>query len=233
MRIMVIAFGDLSRQEIEIRQKHLRTLCSRGTEVEVAPIREGPDVTDATTLSLAVPGILKRVNQAARESYDAIMINCFADPGLEAAKTLVNIPVVGGGEPNYHVASLLADRFGLVTLTKEFIPIMARQTKVYGVADRIVSIRSFDIPVAEFQQRKEEVEARFIEQAKEQVDSGAQLIIPACLATLPALGAGSADRLSQKLGVMVLDSNATALKMAEMLANLGVSQSKLAFPRAG
>jgi len=233
MKIMVIVFGDISREEIETRKNYLQTLCSRETEVVVAPIGQGPEVTDATTSSLAVPGILKRVEQASRENYQAAMINCFADPGLEAAKTMVNIPIIGGGEPNYHVASLLADRFGLVTVTREFIPVMARQAKVYGVADRIVSITSFNIPVSEFQQRKKELEARFIELAKEQIDNGAQLIIPACLATLPALGIGSAARLSQKLGVMVLDSNATALRTAEMLVNLGISQSKLAFPKTG
>ena len=233
MKIMVIVFGDISQEEIETRKNYLQTLCARETEVIVTPIGQGPEVTDATTSILAVPGILKRVEQASRENYHAVMINCFADPGLEAAKTLANIPVVGGGEPNYHVASLLADRFGMVTVTREFIPVMARQAKVYGVSDRIVSITSFDIPVSEFQQRKEELEARFIELAKEQINNGAQLIIPACLATLPTLGVGSAVRLSQKLGVTVLDSNATALRTAEMLANLGISQSKLAFPRTG
>lgn len=233
MRIMVIAPSALPKQEVEARESYLRSVCSPGTEVKVVPTEVSSAAEDAVTVTLAVSGILKRVEQAGKEEYDAIMIHCFVDAALVAAKTLANIPVVGGGEPNYHVASLLANRFGLVTLTKKFVPIMAREAKVYGVSDRIVSIKSFDIPNLEFQQRKDELEARFIGLAKEQIEQGAELIIPACLATLPALGAGSANRLSQKLGVTVLDSNATALRVAEMLVNLKVSQSKLAFPRAG
>ena len=143
------------------------------------------------------------------------------------------LSLVEENQKNYHIASLLADRFGLLSSTKEPIPVMIKEAKVYGVGDRILSIKALDIPVGEFQQRKDELEAIFVERGKELRKQGAQLIVPACLAILPALGSDSAERLSRKLGITVLNSNAIALRVAEMLANLKVTQSPLAFPATG
>jgi allantoin racemase len=232
MRIMLIAPGSYGPKEIEIRQEYAESLCSPGTRVTLVNI-EGPgSPTDAVTVALMAPGVLKRVEQAEKEGYNVVVVGCFADPGLEAAKTAAKIPVVGQGESTFHVACLLADRFGLITLTQEFVPMFWRRAKVYGVADRITSIKPVDIPVIEFSQRRDELEARFIELAKQHIIEGAHLIVVACGAMFPALGVGSAKRLSEKLGITLVDCTATALRMAEVLVNLGIAQSPVAFPLA-
>ena len=130
----------------------------------------------------------------------------------------------------YVVACLLADRWGLITLTPEFSPIFWRKAKAYGLADRITSIKTVNIPVLEFRQRRDELEARFIKLAKEHISEGAQLIVAACGAMFPILGTGSCQRLSEKLEITIMDPTAVALRMAEVLVNLGIAQSKIAFP---
>lgn len=232
MKIMSIAPGSYGFEEIKIRQDYVESLCSPGTEVTVVNIDGPPSPTDAVTLGLMVPGVLKRAQEAENQGYDAVVVACFGDPGLEAAKTAVKIPVVGQGESTYHVACLLADRFGLITLTQEWIPLFLRRAKVYGVADRITSIKTADIPVIEFRQRRDELETRFIELAKEHIGEGTQLIIVACGAMFPTLGVGSGKRLSEQLGITLVDPTATALRMAEVLVNLGIAHSPIAFPLA-
>jgi allantoin racemase len=232
MRIMQISPGQFSPEEIKIRQEYAESLCSPGTIVTVVNL-EGPiSATDDVSLSLMVPGVLERVREAEEKGYDAAADACFGDPGLEAAKTAVKIPVVGFGESTYHTACLLADKWGLITLTREWVPIFWRRAKVYGVSDRIISIKTVDIPVLEFRSRRDELEKRFVELAKEHVKEGAQLIIAACGAMLPILGVGSRERLTEKLGIMIIDPTATALRVAEMLVGLGIAQSKIAFPLA-
>ncbi len=233
MKIMAIVPGALSAQEIAAREDYLRTLCSPSTHLIVVPTESGPAAEDGAALGVVITGILERVRQANEERYDAIMLHCFADPGLEAAKTISDIPFVAPGEANYHVASLLGDKFGLITLTREFVPIMWRRAKIYGVADRIVSIKTLDIPLLEFKERKRELEEKFRELGKGLIGEGAHVIISACLATLPALGTGSSNRIGKDLGIPVLDSNAVTLRVAEMLVSLKVSQSNAAFPRLG
>ena len=95
MRIMQITPGSFSPDEIKVRQEYAESLCAPGTRVTVVNIEGPPSATDDTTLALMVPGVLKRVSEAEKEGYDAAVNACFADPGLEAAKTAARIPVIG------------------------------------------------------------------------------------------------------------------------------------------
>jgi len=230
MKIMVIVPETGYRKEwMEARERYYKPLCAQGTEVTVLSL-EGEPAPAEIRSGFTVVGVLKRVEQAMKEGYDGIFVHCGHDGTVVDAKTLANIPVIGGGEPALHVACMLADRFGLITGLEEFIPNVARQTRLYGVADRIVSIKSIDMPYSEWIERKDKLEERFVDIAKEQVEHGAQLILPVELLILTALGPGSTKRLSQKVGVTVLDTNAIAFKVIEMLANLKLSPSKSTFP---
>lgn len=230
MKIMVVAPGSFSPEEIKMRQDYAESLCS--SEIKVVGVEGPSSLTDDATLGLLVPGMIKRAEEATKQGYDAVVIHCFADIGLDGAKTVADIPVVGAAECVYHVASLLADKFGLITARDEYIPSFYRRARTLGVADRIVSAKSINIPILELRQRKDEVEALFTERIKEAIRDGAEIIIVGCLAILPTLGKGSARRLSEKLGIQVIDGTATALRVAEMLVNLGLKQSRLTFPRA-
>ncbi len=120
----------------------------------------------------------------------------------------------------------------MTTARDEYIPSFYRRARTLGIAERIVSAKSINIPILELRQRKGEVEARFTERIREAISDGAEVIIVGCLAILPTLGKGSAKRLSEKLGIQVIDGTATALRVAEMLVTLNLKQSRLAFPRA-
>ena len=125
----------------------------------------------------------------------------------------------------------MADHFGLITAREEYIPSFFRRARTLGVAERIVSAKAINIPILELRQRRDEVEAKFILRTKEAIRDGAEIILVGCLAILPTLGKGSAQRLSEKLGIQIMDGTATALRVAEMLVNLRLTQSRLTFPR--
>ncbi len=230
MNIMVIAPGSMSQEEINVRQQYAESLCSSG--IKFVPVEGPASLTDDASLGLLIPGVIKRAEEAERQGYDAVVIHCFADIGIDGAKTVANIPVIGAAESVYRVASLLADRFGLITARDEFLPSFYRRARTLGVHDRIVSSRSINIPVLELRQRRQEVEARFVERVIEAKRDGAEIILVACLAILPTIGKDSASRLGQELGIQIIDGTATALRMAEMLVHLGLRQSPFAFPRA-
>jgi allantoin racemase len=96
MRIMVIAPGSMSPEEIKMRQDYAASLCS--SEIKVVAVEGPPSLTDDATLGLLVPGVIKRAEEANQEGYDAVVIHCFADIGIDGAKTVSNIPVVGAAE---------------------------------------------------------------------------------------------------------------------------------------
>lgn len=46
----------------------------------------------------AAPFVVQAIVAAAAEGFDAVIVDCTADPGVVAARELVRIPVVGAGE---------------------------------------------------------------------------------------------------------------------------------------
>lgn len=82
---------------------------------------------------LYIPSMLENVMAIEKEGFDAAILGCFGDPGLDAARELVRIPVVGLAETSFHVVATLADTFGIITATPELTRHMRRLAEKYGV----------------------------------------------------------------------------------------------------
>jgi len=228
---MVITPGRFLPEEVEIRRKYLQTKALPGTKINVVPLKRGPvTIRNEADFALLVPGVLERAEEAEKDGFDAIMVHGFCDFGVYPARCIVKIPVVGPAEATYHVACMLADKFGVITVSDETIPYFWRLAKFGGFAERITSMYPINIPISELIERRNELIKTFINLAKKSIKDGAQLIIPGCLAYLPVMGPGSVEMLEKEIGVQVLDPQAISLRIAEMLANLKLTHSKKAFP---
>jgi 2'-5' RNA ligase len=64
----------------------------RCTGAGPASIRTDEDVT------AAAPHVVRTVTEAAREGFDAVIVDCTDDPGVDDARAAVTIPVIGAGE---------------------------------------------------------------------------------------------------------------------------------------
>lgn len=133
----------------------------------------------------------------------------------------------------FHIACMLADRFGVITLPELITPELQRRWRLIGIdSARITSVRCINMTGEEISQRKAEWEERFIEIAKKQIiEEGAQAILIGCLAITTHIIPGSRERLEDKLGVPVIDGSPITIKMAELMVTLGLKQSKVAYPR--
>jgi len=226
MKIMII--GESPPPEAAT---YFKANCSPGTTLVFSgPETALPLTKDFSIFSLNVPGIIYKAKEAEQEQFDAAIINCFTDSGLEPAKITTGIPIIGLAESTLYVACLLADKFGMITPIDDGVPFHWRQVRNYGMADRISSIRAINLPFDSYFNDKNKVEERLIQLGKEMIDEGAQLIILGCGFTFPSLGIGSVKRLSDKLGAAFLDPIAIALRTAEMLVTLDLCQSSLAYP---
>ena len=66
------------------------------TEISNVFVSSGPpSVESYFDEAMAVPGVVAQVRQAEGEGIDAVIINCMGDPGLDAAREVVSIPVIG------------------------------------------------------------------------------------------------------------------------------------------
>lgn len=172
--------------------------------------------------AFAVPGILTRIQEGEAEGADAHVIACFDDTGLDAARALANAPVIGIGEAGFHLASMLAHRFAVVTTLSRSVPVLENNLLRYGLDRRCASVRATDVPVLELDNPASNARARIsAEIARALEDDHAEAIVLGC--------AGMADlaaSLSAEFGLPVIDGVAAAVVLAEGLAALGLRTAK-------
>ena len=78
------------------------------TEVEVVYLDYGPaSIESKYDEVLASPFVVKKAEWAEENGYDAVVVSCMNDPGVEAAKEVLKIPVVGPREAAWNIANIL------------------------------------------------------------------------------------------------------------------------------
>ena len=224
MKIMVINPNTSESMTNHIR-KEVEKIKRPDTLLTVVCPDRGPEtIESAYDEAYAVPPTLELVKKANREGYDAVILACFSDPGLEAAKEVSKIPVVGIEESTLHMAAMLGARFSIMTPRKQRIPMRTEHVFVRGLGHFLASVRSLDLSVAETDKYPEKTKQRVLEVAQKAVEEdGAEVIILGCAGM-----AGYAPELEARLNIKVLDPTAVAVKTAEAMADLGLAHSKKA-----
>lgn len=229
MKIMVIN-PNTSESMTEHIRKEVERIKRADTQLSVLGPDKGPEtVESAYDEAYAIPPTLDLVKKANREGYDAVILACFSDPGLEAAKEISKIPVVGIEEASLHMAAMLGARFSIMTPRKQRIPMRREHVHLRGLGHFLASVRSLDLSVVDTGRYPERTKQRVFEVAQKAVEEDeAEVIILGCAGM-----AGYATELEAKLDIKVLDPTAVALKMAEAMVDLGLTHSKralFAFP---
>jgi allantoin racemase len=200
-----------------------RRVARPDTKIRAVESQFGPaSIEGAYDDAFAVPGLLVRIAEAEAEGVDAHVIACFDDTGLDAARALANAPVVGIGEAAFHIASLLAHRFGVVTTLARSVPTIETNLLRYGLDRRCAKVRACDVSVLELDDPGSNARARISAEIEAALrHDGADAIVLGC--------AGMADlaaALSAEFGVPVIDGVAAAVTLAEGLAVQGLKTSK-------
>lgn len=223
MKIFVINPNTSESMTDHIREA-LASVKRSDTELTVTCPSKGPDtIESAYDEAYAIPPTLELVKKANVEGYDAVILACFSDPGLEAAKEISAIPVVGIEEATLHMAAMLGAKFSIMTPRKQRIASKCEHVHMRGLAHFLASVRSLNLSVAETDADPAKTKRRLMEVANAAVETdGAEVIIMGCAGM-----AGYAEEIEQALNIKVLDPAAVALKTAEAMADLGLTHSKV------
>jgi Asp/Glu/hydantoin racemase len=193
-----------------------RAVASKGTEILAvsAPFGLPLIVTRADWLA-AGPATLAAL-ASHRGTYDAAVIACFGDPGLDAAKELLDVPVLGISEAAFHAACMLGRRFGVVSFTAALRPMFEDCLDHHGLAARCAGFRmgpAFSGDPGTVAEERLDLLADLCADSAEQ--DGAEAII---LAGGPL--AGLAPLLQPRVAVPLIDGTQAAVRLAEALAGL-------------
>jgi len=224
--LYLIPATGFDAKEIDRRRLILNSFASEGTTVDVCCIENGPmSVESFYDECMAIPDTLRLVRKASEEKYDAIIIGCYGDPGIQAAREIVATPVIGPGETSMVIACLLGCRFSILTILQSMVGPLRELSARVGVSDKLASIRSVGIPVLELA-RREDLMKRLIQagrQAKEEDD--ADVLVLGCM-TMAFLDVSR--KLQDKLDIPVVNPAHSSVKMAETIVDMGLTHSSRA-----
>jgi len=194
------------------------------TEVEVVCPDSGPIAIDSSyDEAYAVPATLEVVKKANNRGFDAIILGCFCDAGVEAAREISDIPVIAMEEATLALAITLGNKFSIMTEKQPRVAMKELHIRRAGLLDRLASIRPLGLSVAELDANPEETKQKGLDLARKMVnEDGAEVIIMGCAAM-----AGYSASIQQQLHVPVLDPTAVAFKWAEMVVDLRLMHSKV------
>ena len=178
--------------------------------------------------AFCIPGLVEEIEK--HSDADTYIIACFDDTGLEVIRSITEKPVIGIGEAAYHIATMVAGNFTVITTLSRSIRPLTHNLKKYGLFENCVKVTAIEVPVLDLENiSKKNLDKldKGIQDTKK--NDNAEAIILGC--------AGMADlakNLETKHKLPVIEGVSSAVVLAESLVNLKIKTSKFgsyALPR--
>ncbi|ADE57946.1 MULTISPECIES: aspartate/glutamate racemase family protein [Aminobacterium] len=216
MRILIIN-PNSSLEMTEAIHKSACGFAKGDFEVVTLHIPESsPFVATYEDHARAASGMMKIIRDN-NDDFDAFVIACHGDPNLDLMKEICDKPVVGIAEASMKMATMLGDRFSVISPVERNIPNKRVLIEKYHLEGYLASIRA---PQKEDEGKNEE--QRLMGAARKAIDEDmAEVIVLGC-----AGFAGLDKSMEKELGVPVLDGVVCALIVASGMVRYGVSTSK-------
>lgn len=172
--------------------------------------------------AISAVGVLQLIQQGKLQHVDGHVIACFGDPALDAAREVADAPVIGIAEAAFHMASLVATKFSIVTTLARTKIIAEHLLYRYGFERRCAQIRCIDLPVLSLEQDRDNAyQALLVECELAKRQDGIGAIVLGC--------GGMSDMvqdISQQLNIPIIDGVSAAVKLLEGLHGMGITTSK-------
>jgi len=178
-----------------------------GPAIDCITLTEGPFGIESQVHSDQV--VLPMLNLAqGRHDAAAFVIACYSDPGIDALRSALRVPVMGIQESGVLMALARADRIGIIGISSA----SERRHRLYmrrmGILDRVAGERALNMSVDETA-RGSGTFAKLVEVGGLLQGDGAEALVLGC--------AGMAVHrapLEAKLGIPVIDPTQAAVAMA-------------------
>ena len=223
MRVLVINPNTSEEMTRDIGEE-ARRYAQSDTEIEVTSPAWGPrSIEGHYEEELAAVATLETIRERAAE-FDGVVIACYGDPGLFAAREICPVPVVGIAEASMLMACTVAHRFTIVSVLPRVKPMLEDMVRMHGLEARCASIRATPLSVLDCERDPQAAKREIVIAARAAIEEdGAEAICLGCA------GMGPLDKVVEaEIGVPVLDGVACAVKLVEAIHGYGLSTSRVA-----
>jgi len=224
---VAFVIGDYPPDELRKREEVAKGYSSADVEVGIVRVAARPfDGLTPAEIQAAAPIFHEAFRQAERAGYDAIVPLGMLDLGVDGGRSAVDIPVVAPLQAVLHVAAQVGEHFGVVCYHPSAIPRHRAQTRAYGMESFIAGRRASGFYVQHIAANQDAMVESFLMAARALIEEdGADVIIPQGITQCPVQM--KPQWLSAELGVPVVEGIGAPIRMAAMLASLGLRQSRV------
>lgn len=215
MKLLVIN-PNISESVTALIEAEARRSASPGTALTLKTAAFG--VAYIETRFEAMIGAYATAQLAAEHhaGHDAVIVAAFGDPGLDALREVMPVPVLGLTESALASACLLGKRFSIIAISRRIQAWYREVVRANGLEGRLAGIRSLDGPLARIDAVQADHQAALRALCEQAVEAdGADVLI---LAGAPL--AGLARSLEGQLPVPVVDGVSSAVRHAETLVKM-------------
>lgn len=161
----------------------------------------------------AIPGMLQEMEKGLARGADAMVIACFDDTGLNEARRMFPVPIVGIGQAAYHLSMLRGLRFTVVTTMSISVPVLEDNLNDMGVFPYCCRVRASDVPVLDLEKPGSAAEQRVSDEIATAIgEDGCEAIVLGCAGMTDL-----ASRLSDRHQLPVIDGVSAAAALAYAL----------------
>jgi Asp/Glu/hydantoin racemase len=116
-----------------------------GVEIDIdegEPTAHGDETRDDSVVTNIAVGIVNRIKAvSATGKYDAVITQAGIEPGFLAARMVTHLPVAYPVHSAVHIASMLGEKFCVLTTTDAQAMIVRRNVQSYGLNHKLTSVR--------------------------------------------------------------------------------------------
>jgi allantoin racemase len=224
---VAFVIGHYPPEELKRRTDVALSYATKDIEVGIVPVKAAPFIVGLSPaeIQLAGPAFIETFVEAEKLGYDAVVPLGMLDLGVDGGRSAVNIPVIGPCEAALHIASLLGDRFGGLVYNDGLLPMTQAIIRRYGMEHKMVGYGSCGFELPDIAANRDQVVENFVSKAKDLIkNKGADVIIPLGITQCPVHI--KPDWLQKELGVPVVEGIGAPIRIAGMLAGLGLTHSR-------
>ena len=206
-------------QKIDLTAKKF---ASADTEIVSVEPNVGPESIEGFyDEAFCIPGLVEEIEK--HSDADSYIIACFDDTGLDVIRSITEKPVIGIGEAAYHIATMVAGNFTVITTLSRSIRPLTHNLKKYGLFENCVKVTAIEVPVLDLENISKDNLDKLNKGIQDTIENdNAESIILGC--------AGMADlakSLETRHQLPVIEGVSSAIVLAESLVNLKIKTSKV------
>ena len=206
-------------QKIDLTAKKF---ASADTEIVSVEPNVGPESIEGFyDEAFCIPGLVEEIEK--HSDADSYIIACFDDTGLDVIRSITEKPVIGIGEAAYHIATMVAGNFTVITTLSRSIRPLTHNLKKYGLFENCVKVTAIEVPVLDLENISKDNLDKLNKGIQDTIENdNAESIILGC--------AGMADlakSLETRHQLPVIEGVSSAIVLAESLINLKIKTSKV------